>query len=149
MTESNWNSLEVVNLIVAGLTPVLVAILAFYFNHILKKFEKAQWTNQKIIEKRISIYDIIVPKLNDLLCYYCYIGSWRSLTPKEIIETKRFLDKHVYVYAPLFSEEMLNRYNAFVDTYFEKFTGWGVCLQNNVNFSNQKIRDTFSSITNL
>jgi hypothetical protein len=124
-TKTVWNSLEIIKVIISGLTPIIVAYLAFRFNRVIKKYEKVQWTNQKIIEKRIAIYDIIVPKLNDLLCYYCYIGDWKEITPKGIIETKRFLDKQVYIYAPLFSNDVLNKYNALIDVCFEKFTGWG------------------------
>jgi hypothetical protein len=124
-TKTIWNSLEIIKVIISALTPIIVAYLVFRFNRVIKKYEKVQWTNQKIIEKRISIYDIIVPKLNDLLCYYCYIGNWKEITPKGIIETKRFLDKQLYIYAPLFSKDVLNKYNALIDVCFEKFTGWG------------------------
>jgi hypothetical protein len=120
-----WNSLEIVKIIISGLTPIIVVYLAFWFNRVIKKYEKNQWTNQKIIEKRIDIYDIIVPKLNDLLCFFSYIGNWKDITPPNIIEIKRFLDKQVYIYAPLFSENVLVKYNDFIDVCFEKFTGWG------------------------
>lgn len=124
-TKTIWNSLEIAKIIISALTPIIVAYLAFKFNRAIKKYDKAQWTNQKIIEKRIAIYDIIVPKLNDLLCYYCYIGNWKEISPKCVIEIKRYLDKQVYIYAPLFSKDVLNKYNAFIDVCFEKFTGWG------------------------
>lgn len=123
--QNPWNSLEVVKLIISTLTPIVVAILAFQFNRALKNREKAQWTNQKILEKRIEIYDIIVPKLNDLLCYYSYIGNWKELSPKDIISIKRFLDKYINIYAPLFSQDVLKRYNVLIDLCFESFSGWG------------------------
>jgi hypothetical protein len=120
-----WNSLEVGKMIISALTPIIVAILAFRFNRLIKKREKIQWTNQKVLEKRIEIYDTIVPGLNDILCYYAFIGNWKELTPINIVETKRFLDKKVNIYAPLFSLGLLSEYNNYIDLCFESFTGWG------------------------
>lgn len=124
-TTTIWNSLEIIKLIISCFTPIIVAILAYMFNKRMKDNDKKHWTNQKIIEKRIVVYDIIVPKLNDLLCYYSYVGNWKELTPKEVIDTKRFLDKQVYIYAPLFTKEVLEKYSSFINLCFEKFTGWG------------------------
>jgi hypothetical protein len=125
LVSNPWNSLEIVKLIISAATPIIVAILAFQFNHLIKKREKMQWTNQKIIEKRIEFYDLIVPELNDLLCYYSFIGNWKDLLPKDIIAKKRLLDKKVNIYAPLFSEEVLIKYNSFINLCFDSFTGWG------------------------
>ena len=120
-----WNSLEVVKLIVAILTPIIIAIIAFRFNRILKRIEKQQWTNQKIIEKRLEIFDLIVPELNDLFCFYCYIGNWKELTPVNIIDKKRQLDKTVNIYSSLFSNGLTKKYDDFIGLCFETFTGWG------------------------
>jgi hypothetical protein len=120
-----WNSLEIVKLIIAGLTPLLVVIFAFIFDRRLKRHDKAQWTNQKIIEKRIIVYDKVVPKLNDLFCFYLYIGNWKELFPDRVIEIKRELDKDINIYAPLFNKELLTKYNDFIKECFETFTGWG------------------------
>lgn len=137
-TKTIWNSLEIIKVIISGLTPIIVAYLAFHFNRTIKRYDRTQWTNQKIIEKRIAIYDIIVPRLNDLLCYYCFIGDWKEITPKGIIDTKRFLDKQVNVYAPLFTKEVLYKYNALIDICFEKFTGWGNDAKINSLFERRK-----------
>ena len=61
----------------------------------------------------------------DLFCFYCYIGNWKELTPENIINLKRELDKKMYVYAPLFTKETLEKYNEFIGECFETFTGWG------------------------
>lgn len=118
--------LELFKLIISGLVaPILVSLVAYRFNKILKNNEKAQWTNQKIIEKRIVIYDQVVPKLNDMFCFYCYIGNWKELTPLEIVKLKRELDKTINIYSPLFSMQLKAKYDAFIKVYFKTFTGWG------------------------
>ena len=124
-TQTLWNSLEISKLIISALTPIIVAALAFQFNRLLKKREKIQWTNQKIIEKRIEIYDSIVPKLNDLLCYYSYIGNWKEFEPRDVVNIKRYLDKQVNIYAPLFKEDVLGKYKLLINLCFESFSGWG------------------------
>ena len=134
-----WNSLEIVKIIVAVLTPVLIAIIAFRFNRILKRMEKQQWTNQKIIEKRIEIYDLVVPKLNDLFCYYCYIGNWKDFSPFEIIDTKRKLDKEMNIYSSLFSSGLIEKYNNLIGLCFETFTGWGQDAKIKSLYENRKI----------
>lgn len=123
--QSVWNSLEIIKLIVAASTPIVVIIIGYLINKALKKYENIQVRNRTILEKRLKIYDIVVPKLNDLLCFHCFIGNWKELTPIKIIEHKRFLDKKMYIYAPLFSEEIINRYNDFIHICFETYSGWG------------------------
>ena len=120
-----WNSVEIIKIIISALTPILVAFLLFYFNRVIKRSEKKQWTNQKIIEKRIQLYDYVTPKLNDLFCFYCFIGNWKDLTPKDIIKLKRDLYKKIYIYAPLFSQQFLNKYNTFSNQCFSTFNNWG------------------------
>jgi hypothetical protein len=61
-----------------------------------ERFKVTLWTNQKVIEKRIDVYDKLAPMLNDLYCYFYYVGNWKELTPIRIIETKRKLDKTFY-----------------------------------------------------
>ena len=109
-----WNSLEIIKVVISCLTPLIVAYLVYYFNKVIKKYEKIQWTNQKIIEKRILIYDLVVPKLNDLFCFFCFIGNWKELTPKNIIKLKRELDKQIYIYEPLFSQQLIDKYNVLL-----------------------------------
>ena len=123
-TEQIWNSLEITKLVIATLTPIIIAFLAFRFNRIIKRLDKKQWTNQKIVEKRIEIYDRIVPKLNDILCFYCYIGNWKEITPIDIIRLKRELDKDINIYAPLFSDDLSKKYNDFIHLCFISFSGW-------------------------
>jgi hypothetical protein len=134
-----WNSLEIVKLAIAVLTPIIIAFIAFRFNKILKRVEKQQWTNQKIIEKRIEIFDLIVPKLNDLFCYFCYIGNWKEISPLEIIEIKRKLDKEINIYSPLFSEGLAQKYNDLIEFCFETFTSWGEDAKIKSLYENRKL----------
>lgn len=125
MAENAWTSLEVAKLVVAALTPVFVAIAGFWLNRRLKALEQAQWAQQKVIERRIAAYDEMAPQLNRLYCFFCYVGSWKEMSPPDLVKLKRELDQIAHVSAPLFDQQFLTRYNDFLDRCFATFGGWG------------------------
>ena len=45
---------------------------------------------------------IFAPSLNDILCYFTYVGSWRDQDPPDVIRLKRSVDRKIYLPAPLF-----------------------------------------------
>lgn len=120
-----WNSLEIAKLIVSGLMPVVVVIVGLFLNRRLKQFEHRQWKNQKLIEKRLNVYDDLAPLLNDVLCYYTYVGNWKECTPPQIVSLKRAIDKKIYLAAPLFGNDFFKVCMTFMDTCYESYTGWG------------------------
>ncbi|HEY0348815.1 MAG TPA: hypothetical protein VGC60_11755 [Pyrinomonadaceae bacterium] len=73
--QPTWNSLEIVKLLVSGLTPIVVLIIGIWISRSLKRLEFLQWTNQKITEKRIAVFEELAPLLNDLLCYFTVLMS--------------------------------------------------------------------------
>ncbi|MEN8156052.1 MAG: hypothetical protein ABFS10_03820 [Bacteroidota bacterium] len=122
--EAIWNYLEIAKLILATLAFIIIAILAFRFDRIIQHLNNRQTTNTTLAEKSINIYDSIVPKLYDILCFFSYIGEWTEITPVDIIKTKRELDKDVNIYTPLFSKELSKKYNDFIQLCFISFSGW-------------------------
>ncbi|WP_147262862.1 hypothetical protein [Roseiarcus fermentans] len=126
MELGNWSWLEVSKLIVGAATPFTIAIGGIFIHRITKKFEHLQWRSQKLIEKRLVIFDEMVPIFNRLLCYYTYVGAWRDCDPLQIVELKRTLDSKIYIYSPLFSDEFFRACISFQDLCFETYQGWGV-----------------------
>ncbi len=122
---SQWNNLELAKLIVGVLTPLSVVGLGFWVNRRLKKIEYLQWANQKVIEKRLKVYEEIAPLLNDILCYFTYIGCWKELTPPDVVQIKRKLDRIAYVNAPLLPPEFIGKYNEFMNLCFSTYSEWG------------------------
>lgn len=123
--EEVWNSLEIVKLIIEGLTPILILFLGIIINQTIQKFELRQWKNQKLIEKRLEIYDDISPLLNDLLCYFTFVGCCKDLSPIAVIKMKRILEKKIYLAAPLFSPSFFSSCMKLMDLCYETYTGWG------------------------
>ena len=107
------------------LTPLLVLVIGLGVNRSLKRLEHRQWTSHKVIEKRLAIFDELAPSLNDLLCYFTFVGCWKDLTPVEVVKIKRRIDRIVHVNAPLFSRDFKITYDIFVDYCYGTYTGWG------------------------
>lgn len=120
-----WNSLEAAKLLVGVLTPLSVVFLGWYVNHRLKRLDLENWSNQKIIEKRLAIYDTVAPLLNKLLCFYTWVGNWKAITPLDVIKAKRQLDQSFNIYRHIFEDEVYEAYQAFIHTLFETYTGPG------------------------
>jgi len=124
LTEQIWNSLKIAIMIIAALAPFIIAFLVIRFNRTIKRLNNKHQTNQRIVEKRIEIYDRIGPKLNDLISFYCYSGNWKEITPIAIIRLKKELDKDINIYTPIFSNDLSKKYTDFIHLCFVSFSGW-------------------------
>lgn len=124
LAEQIWNSLKIPISIIAALAPFIIAFLVFRYKRIIKGLDKKYQTNQRIVEKRIEIYDRIGPKLNDIYCFYCYNGNWKEISPMDIVRLKKDLDKDINVSTPLFSNELNEKYIDFMRLCFVAFSGW-------------------------
>lgn len=120
-----WSSLEVAKLVAASATPILILLLGVLVQRAVRRIEAVQWANRKIIEKRLTIYDELAPLLNDLLCFFIFVGNWKELTPPGLIASKRVLDKKVHLAAPLFSPEFLELYHQYMQLCFLTFNRMG------------------------
>lgn len=125
MDAGPWNWLEIAKLTAGLLVPGALAVFGLYIHRVTKQFEHVQWRSQKLIEKRLAVYDDLAPQLNDLLCYFTYVGSWKDLNPPDVVALKRTIDKKMYLAAPLFSEEFFSVCMAFQGLCFATYTGWG------------------------
>jgi hypothetical protein len=124
-SEPVWTSLEIAKLIVAGCIPVTVAVLAFVLNRVLKRAENRQWFSQKLVEKRIELLGEALPELNDLYCYFIWVGPWKELSPVDMLERKRRLDRLFYANRPFFSAEAHAAYADFIGGIFRTRSGPG------------------------
>lgn len=118
-------TLEIVKIVAQLAMPVTAIVIALWVNRALEKFKHLQWRNQKLIEKRLEAYEKIAPDLNDLLCYFTYVGTWRDVSPETIVSMKRALDKKIHLAAPLFSGDFIKTCDAFVNLCYQTFNGMG------------------------
>lgn len=132
-----WNSLEIAKLVVAAATPVVVAVLAAVFSRALRRAEGRQWFSQKLVERRIELLTAALPDLNDLFCYFTWVGNWKELTPPEILLRKRRLDRLFYSNSPFFSTSATAAYDAFISALFKTFVAPGSSAQLRTGLSSQ------------
>ena len=125
MDAGPWNWLEVAKLASAFLLPIALATFGIYVHRVTKKFEHLQWRSQKLIEKRLAVFDDLAADLNDLLCYFTYVGAWRDFDPPFIVSMKRKIDKKIYLASPLFSKEFFAACLEFQGLCYETYNGWG------------------------
>jgi hypothetical protein len=116
-----WTSLEIAKLVVAALTPLVVAVLGAFFARTLKHAENEQWFGQRLVEKRIELLDEALPTLNELYCYFMWFGIWKELSPMEVLERKRRLDRLFYTYRPFFSRDAVAAYEGFQRALFSTY----------------------------
>lgn len=107
------------------LGPLVAAVFGIWVIRLTKRIEQNQWRNQKLIEKRISIWDEVGPSINDIYCYCKRIGSWKEMTPMDVIGRKRRADKAVHLSRPYFSHEFFQAYIDFTDSSFAMFQRQG------------------------
>jgi hypothetical protein len=115
--------LEVAKLVVSALTPIAVAIIGVQLARTARRVEEVQWANRKVVERRLELYELMAPNLNDLFCFFMLVGHFAEITPPDALGRKRALDRALHAHAPLFSHEFRARYEHFVGTCFLHFVG--------------------------
>lgn len=125
VVSDDWNSLEIVKLFVELLMPAAMLMFGLWLDRRIKDVEHRQWSNQKVIEKRLEVYEKMAPDLNEMMCYFMRIGSWKDHDPVGIVDVKRELDKTAHIYAPLFSPRFLGTYDGFMGKCFATERGKG------------------------
>jgi len=138
MDAGGWSWLEVAKLAGSLVTPVVIASFGIYIHRVTRRFEHAQWRSQKLIEKRLLIYDDLAPLLNDLLCFFTYVGAWKEIEPPAAVSLKRAVDKKVHLAAPLFSPRFFEACMNFQNVCFAAYSGWGIDARLQTRFENFK-----------
>jgi hypothetical protein len=116
---------EAITAVATLAVPIVVAVMAHRFNNQLKRWEASQWRNQELIKARLEYYRDLVPQLNDMMCFFAYVGGWKEMSPPAIVKAKRTLDRAFFCAAPLFDDDVQQAYKRFMDKCFVTYGGWG------------------------
>jgi len=117
----SWSSVQIVTVIVDAATPVTVVVLGVIFARASGKIEQVQWANQTLVTRRLQIFDMLAPGLNQLLCFATFVGSWKEIDPRKAVTIKRGLDQIMYANKVLFSDELFTAYQEFMTSLFLMF----------------------------
>jgi hypothetical protein len=115
---ASWDSVQIVTLAVAALTPLTVAGLGIFIARASRRIEQVQWANQTVVARRLEIFAELAPGLNKLLCFGTFVGGWKEIEPGQVIALKRQLDETMYASKVLFSGELFAAYHQFMTTMF-------------------------------
>ncbi|MCJ0700919.1 hypothetical protein FRIG_07210 [Frigoribacterium faeni] len=116
MIQPNWA--EGVTAVAAALVPVTVLILGIFFSY-------RQSRSEELTRVRLEYYKELAPKLNRIMCYMLFIGTWRDESPEGIIRLKRQIDTTFHSSAPLFSKATEMAYKKIMDATFTTYGAWG------------------------
>lgn len=125
MQDSTSMFLQILSAFGAVATPIVVVIIGWIVSRNLKRLENQQWRNQELIKVRLGYYQELAPSLNDLFCYFTFVGNWKQLSPVDVVSLKRQLDRTLYSAAPLFNSKVIEAYDAFTKLCFQTFNRWG------------------------
>jgi hypothetical protein len=123
MAVPNW--VEYAKLGLSALTPIVTGVVGVIILRLGARIEKGKQLNQALLQKRLSFFEDVAPKLNDIYCFYQARGHWSELEPTQIIKHKRSIDRAFNINRYLFGEAILQNYSAFIDAHFETFVGVG------------------------
>jgi hypothetical protein len=121
MDSGGWTHLEIVKLVMSALIPIAVIGVGYIVSRATSRLESVQWANHTVIQRRLDIFQQVAPKLNRLLCFAVFVGSWKEITPADAIRLKREIDEIMYVDRVLFSPELFDAYLIFARTVFELY----------------------------
>lgn len=130
--------LQLISTLAAIAVPIVVAVVGYRLNQRLKLWEASQWRNQELIKARLQYFDRLAPMLNDLMCYFTYIGRWKELTPPDVIAIKREADRLFLSVAPLFSQRAVDEYQEFSRLCFAMGSGWGLDARLRTGFTTRR-----------
>jgi hypothetical protein len=130
---------DAVGAIAAIVTPLAVIVVGYFLNRQLKRVEDQQWRSQQLIKERLGYYREIAEPLNDLMCYFSFIGSWKDHSPPAIVAKKRALDRTFHTLSPFFGAESVHAYNRFMDECFDTYRGWGADPRLKTGFARRKL----------
>ena len=105
--------------LLAVFSPIVVIILSgLWFNRSLEKLKSRLQTSQAIVQKRSEVYSEIQEPLNHIYCYIKRVGKWKSLTPEEVINSKRLVDQKMHTTRPFWSKAVRDVYEEFMQVCF-------------------------------
>jgi hypothetical protein len=122
---SEWNIVEIAQLVVAALVPLTVLGLGVLVARNTRRLDSLQHANQALVARRLELFEQVAPKLNRLLCFMAFVGRWKEITPAEVLTLKRDADDVMYVNRLLFSDPLFAAYQAFMARLFAMYATVG------------------------
>jgi hypothetical protein len=123
---SAWNSLEVTKIVVAMLTPLMVAFVGFLIQSEIADQARQVRASERLVDRRLVVYDEIRTGLNRIYCFIDDVGTWKEETPDTISMYRRKIHAVMHTNRAIWPEDTFNEYLLYMDQVaFKTFQGVG------------------------
>lgn len=122
MADANLG-LQAVKVVASVATPIIVLLIGVWAKNIAVDHERRASLDGRIIEKRVEIYEEVKADINDIFAFLTQVGNWKELTPQQVVERKRRVDKTMYTSRPYWSDTAFCAFTDFMNAAFETYTG--------------------------
>ncbi len=115
--------MEFAKLIISLLTPLSIALVGYLVQRALAEQSRSWKFQDRLIDKRIEVYEKIAEDLNRIYCFVMDVGTFKGETPETIIVAKRNVDKYMYIYQAIWSEDTFKAFKEYQESAFVTHQG--------------------------
>lgn len=119
------SAFDVATLAVQVMTPLAVVGLGLLITRASRRVESIEHVNRAIIMRRADIFELVAVKLNRLLCFATFVGTWKEITPIEALNLKRDIDETLYANRLIFSDNLFASYRHLMTCLFAMYATVG------------------------
>ena len=119
------DDLEFMRIGVSALTPIVTGIVGALILRMGTRMEHSKNLHRELLRKRLTLFEDVAPKLNDIYCYFQALGHWSDLNPDEIILRKRSINSAFHVNRFLFDQAVWSAYQQFEKMHFDMYAAAG------------------------
>lgn len=119
---SPWNSLEIVKILASLLTPIVVALVGYLIQQQIAGQQQV-CAQQRIVERRLQVYDTIRIGLNRIYCFVEDVGTYKEDNPETIIGFKRRIDETMHSQRALWATDTFRAYLDYMNAAFAPYEG--------------------------
>jgi hypothetical protein len=116
---------EYLKLLTSLLIPLSIALVGFLVQRALAAQSRSWKFQDRIVDKRIEVYEKIAEDLNRIYCYVMDVGTFKSETPDTIIAAKRNVDRYMYIYQAIWSEDTFKAFKVYEKSAFKMYQDIG------------------------
>jgi hypothetical protein len=122
--EHIWAGNQILELVLLIFMLVLLIYLVFRWPRNRYPSGNSDISGQHLMAKKLESFDKVAHQLYQLLSFFSYSGTWREISPPQLLLIKSELEREMNTYGPLFSEELKEHYRNFVQMCFISSSGW-------------------------
>jgi hypothetical protein len=95
--------------------PLVLAVFGYLIQQKLSEQDRAWKTSQRVIDRRLQVYDSIGRDLNRIYCFVQDVGTWKEDTPEKVIGYKRSIDGQMHAHRAIWPRDTFAAYVDYMD----------------------------------